>query len=58
MTTHYSTAGLTKLIEAANKACERDGKGKPELVMLSRLPVSQDVNLLRQNSHQALSTTD
>ena len=40
MTTHYSAAELTKLIEAANKVCERDGKGKPELVVLRRLSVS------------------
>jgi integrase len=40
MTTHYSAAELTKLIDAANKVCERAGKGKPELVVLRRLSVS------------------
>ena len=40
MTTHYSAAELSKLIDAANKVCERDGKGKPELVVLRRLAVS------------------
>ena len=39
MTTHYSAAELTKLIDAANKVCEREGK-KPELVVLRRLSVS------------------
>lgn len=39
MTTHYSAAELTKLIEAANKVCERNGNG-PELVVLRRLSVS------------------
>ncbi len=38
MTTHYSAAELTKLIEAANKVCERDGS-RPELVVLRRLNV-------------------
>jgi integrase len=40
MTTHYSAAELSKLIDAASKVCERDGKGKPELVVLRRLSVS------------------
>ena len=40
MTTHYSAAELSKLIEAANSVCERHGKGKPELVVLRRLAVS------------------
>jgi integrase len=40
MTTHYSAAVLTKLIDAANTVCERDGSGKPELVVLRRLAVS------------------
>ena len=39
MTTHYSAAELTKLIEAANRVCEREGN-KPELVVLRRLSVS------------------
>ena len=39
MTTHYSAAELTKLIESANKVCERNGN-KPELVVLRRLNVS------------------
>lgn len=33
MTTHYSAAELTKLIEAANSVCERNGN-KPELTVL------------------------
>lgn len=40
MTTHYSAAELSKLIQSANKVCEREGKGKPELVVLRRLAVS------------------
>ena len=39
MTTHYSAAELSKLIEAANKVCERNGN-KPELVVLRRLNVN------------------
>jgi integrase len=39
MTTHYSAAELSKLIEAANTVCERRGN-KPELVVLRRLSVS------------------
>lgn len=39
MTTHYSAVELPKLIEAANKVCERDGT-KPALVVLRRLSVS------------------
>ena len=39
MTTHYSAAELTKLIDAANGVCERDGN-KPELVVLRRLSIS------------------
>jgi len=39
MTTHYSAAELTKLIEAANSVCERNGN-RPELVVLRRLNVS------------------
>ena len=33
ITTHYSAADLTRLIEAAEIVCERDGK-RPELVVL------------------------
>lgn len=32
MTTHYSAAELSDLIEAAGKVCDREGAGKPELV--------------------------
>ena len=39
MTTHYSAAELSKLIEAANSVCERRGN-RPELVVLRRLSVS------------------
>jgi integrase len=39
MTTHYSAAELSKLIEAANTVCERNGN-RPELVVLRRLNVS------------------
>ena len=39
MTTHYSAAELSALIESANKVCER-GERKPELVVLRRLSVS------------------
>lgn len=39
MTTHYSAAELSKLIEAANTVCERDGS-RPELVVLRRLNVN------------------
>ena len=39
MTTHYSAAELSKLIEAANSVCERRGN-KPELVVLRRLNVN------------------
>lgn len=38
MTTHYSAAELSKLIEAAESVCDR-GEGKPELVVLRRLNV-------------------
>ncbi len=38
ITTHYSGAELSKLIEAAESVCDR-GKGKPELVVLRRLNV-------------------
>ncbi len=40
ITTHYSGAELSKLIEAANRVCERDPGAKPELVVLRRLSVS------------------
>jgi len=36
ITTHYSAAELTTLINAAESVCDR-GKGKPELVVLRRL---------------------
>ncbi len=36
ITTHYSAAELTKLIEAAESVCDRS-EGKPELVVLRRL---------------------
>lgn len=39
MTTHYSAPELSRLIEAANRVCERD-QGRPELVVLRRLNVS------------------
>lgn len=38
ITTHYSAAELTKLIEAAESVCDR-GEGKPELVVLRRLNI-------------------
>jgi hypothetical protein len=38
MTTHYSAAELYRLLEAANKVCDRDGN-RPELVVLRRLNV-------------------
>ena len=39
ITTHYSAAELSRLIDAANSVCDR-GDGKPELVVLRRLSVS------------------
>ena len=39
MTTHYSAAELTRLIEAANCVCEKTGN-RPELVVLRRLSIS------------------
>jgi len=39
ITTHYSAAELSRLIEAANAVCEQDSK-KPELVVLRRLSSS------------------
>jgi len=38
ITTHYSAAELTKLIDAAESVCDR-GEGKPELVVLRRLNI-------------------
>jgi len=35
ITTHYSAAELTRLIEAANRVCEKE-EGRPELVILRR----------------------
>jgi integrase len=40
ITTHYSAAELSKLIEAANRVCERGQGSRPELVVLRRLSVS------------------
>ena len=39
ITTHYSAAELSRLIDAANSVCDR-GEGMPELVVLRRLSVS------------------
>jgi integrase len=39
ITTHYSAAELSRLIEAANAVCDK-GSNKPELVVLRRLSVS------------------
>jgi integrase len=39
ITTHYSAAELSRLLEAANSVCEQ-GSNKPELVILRRLSVS------------------
>jgi integrase len=39
ITTHYSAAELSKLIEAANRVCEADRR-QPELVVLRRLSVA------------------
>jgi len=39
ITTHYSAAELSRLIESAESVCDR-GQGKPELVVLRRLCVS------------------
>jgi hypothetical protein len=39
ITTHYSAVELSRLIEAAESVCERQGC-KPELVVLRRLSVS------------------
>jgi integrase len=46
ITTHYSAAELSRLLEAANKVCERDGR-KPELVVLRGLIHTQSP----QNPH-------
>lgn len=40
ITTHYSGAEFSKLIEFANRVCERGTDGRPELVVLRRLSVS------------------
>lgn len=40
MTTHYSAAELSDLIEATGKVCAREGAGKPELVVLRRIAAS------------------
>ena len=39
ITTHYSAAELSKLLEAANRVCEADRR-QPELVVLRRLSVA------------------
>ena len=39
ITTHYSAAELSHLIEAANRVCDR-GQGRPQLVVLRRLSVA------------------
>lgn len=39
ITTHYSAAELSRLLEASERVCDR-GKGRPELVVLRRLAVS------------------
>lgn len=39
ITTHYSAAELSRLLEATNRVCDC-GEGKPELVVLRRLAVS------------------
>jgi integrase len=40
ITTHYSGAELSKLIEAANRVCDRGTNDRPELVVLRRLSAS------------------
>ena len=51
MTTHYSAAELSKLIEAANTVCERNGN-RPELVVFRRLmlAIGHSVRKVPQNS--------
>jgi len=39
ITTHYSAAEVSKLIEAANRACESDRR-QPELVVLRRVSIA------------------
>ena len=39
ITTHYSAAELSRLLEAANSVCERGEAARPELVVLRRLSV-------------------
>lgn len=50
ITTHYSAAELSRLIEAADRVCDR-GEGKPELVVLRQLGASR----LPQNSRKELA---
>jgi hypothetical protein len=52
ITTHYSAAELSRLVEAANKVCETDGR-KPELVVLRGLIHSQSP----QNPHSRKIST-
>ncbi len=40
ITTHYSGAELSKLIDAANQVCDRGNGNRPEIVVLRRLSVS------------------
>ena len=40
ITTHYSGAELSKLIDAANQVCDRGTEKRPEFVVLRRLSVS------------------
>ena len=40
ITTHYSGAELSKLIDAANQVCDRGTGSRPEIVVLRRLSVS------------------
>ena len=40
ITMHYSGAELSKLIEAANRVCDRGSNERPELVVLRRLSAS------------------
>lgn len=40
ITTHYSAAELSNLIEAANRVCERDSRKSPVMVVLRRKAVS------------------
>lgn len=40
ITTHYSAAELSRLIEAAERVCDRGVNARPELVILRRISVS------------------